>query len=307
MALAIHCARYASAHGKREPDPFTDKSDREYAYRLTDAALSSLTAPASAADQVKIAKARAVIDHAWKHREQYWVYLDNDDMDALSAALTPPAASQDSGATVANGRQSVSAWDEVEMTATLARACCHYPGEDQAKERAAFYEGAAQERRLQISDSWSKISKRARDASGLTQDDLADIYNSWISQLPEDQANPHPFKAFLAGIALVRTPDIAATGGPGAEEIESVCCRSEGDICSGLADAQDELAEMRDALTAERERAEKAEQWAKHWHRVVETILTICGLSSALGGEEALEALRDHLTRLNASTAGGAE
>jgi hypothetical protein len=36
-------------------------------------------------------------------------------------------------------------------------------------------------------------------------------------------------------------------------------------------------------------------QWAREWHRVVETVLTVCGLSPALGADEALVAITEYL------------
>lgn len=47
IALAIHDARYAHPEYPRRPDPFTDRGDREYAFRLADAALAIIRAGGS--------------------------------------------------------------------------------------------------------------------------------------------------------------------------------------------------------------------------------------------------------------------
>jgi len=65
-----------------------------------------------------------------------------------------------------------------------------------------------------------------------------------------------------------------------------------------LADVRRALSTLpQQAATDEREAAD----WAREWHRCVETILTMAGLSPALGASEAALAMQEYITRVEAT------
>ena len=68
----------------------------------------------------------------------------------------------------------------------------------------------------------------------------------------------------------------------------------EWDAPSGALDreASDALRLLLDELAHLRAERDEAREWARGWHRIVETTCTILGLSPALGGDESATALQ---------------